>query len=212
MTLILSVHPEMSLSQDPYLTLFRSLRNSIVASSGEALALAGFDPDGPLDVIVHGASPMVRPTNVEELGYALIELYLKTYLGGALALVSDASPGMRERRFGRFIFLGTSYMFGIPPEGVGAYLPAKYALYGLVRCMATELGPAGITTNMVSPSITVTDFTADIPARVKEVEARKSPMRRLATVRDTAELAGFLASDAAGYMNGENLPVTGGPI
>ena len=48
-TLILSVHPEISLSQDPYLPLFRSLRNSIVASSGEALALAGFDPDGPLD-------------------------------------------------------------------------------------------------------------------------------------------------------------------
>ena len=167
---------------------------------------------GRLDVIVHGASPKLDHTKVGVLRYLEIEPYLKTYLGGCLALVEGASPGMSERKFGRFIFLGTSYMFGAPPVGLAAYVAAKHALFGLVRSMATELGPAGITSNMVSPGMTISDLTADIPIRHKEVEARKSPMRRLATAEDTAELVRYLSSEEAGYMNGANLPVTGGPI
>ena len=167
---------------------------------------------GRLDVVVHGASPGVNRVNVAELSYGDIEPYLRIYLGGALALVASASLQMAERKFGRFIFLGTGFMFGMPPTGMAAYLGPKQALWGLVKSMATELGPRGITCNMVSPGMTVTDLTADIPTRIKEVEAHKSPMRRLAMTQDTAELVAFLASDAAGYINGANLPITGGPL
>jgi len=167
---------------------------------------------GRLDVVVHGASPNIQRSNAVELSYDDVETYLKIYLGGALTLLASASPQMAERKFGRFIFLGTAWMFGTPPVGTTAYLAAKQALWGLVKCVATELGPVGITCNMVSPGITVTDLTADIPARVKEVEAHRSPMRRLATPRDTAEMVVFLSSDAAGYINGLNLPITGGPL
>ena len=166
---------------------------------------------GRLDVVVHGASPPVNLTDVSELRYDQIEPYLKTYLGAPLALMADVVPGMKERKFGRFIFLGTGYMFRMPTSvGLAAYLVAKQALLGLVKSMATELGPHGITSNMVSPGVTVTDFTADVSAFTKEVEAHKSPARRLATVDDTAEVVGFLASDSAAYVNGVNLPVTGG--
>lgn len=167
---------------------------------------------GQLDVVVHGASPVIHPAKIDGLGYRDIEPYLRVYLCGGLGLVASASPGMADRKFGRFIFLGTSYLFGIPPAGLAAYVVAKHALWGLVKCMAAELGPLGITSNLLSPSITVTDLSAEVPVRVKEVEARKSPMRRLAMPQDTAELVAFLASDAAGYINGANLPVTGGPI
>ena len=129
-----------------------------------------------------------------------------------MALVASASPGMAERKFGRFIFLGTAYTFGMPPGGLAPYVVAKGALWEFVKCAAAELGPAGITSNMVSPGMTVTDLTADVSARAKEVEARKSPMRRLATVEDTAGMVAFLASDAASYLNGVNLPLTGGPV
>ena len=78
--------------------------------------------------------------------------------------------------------------------------------------MALELGPMGITSNMISPGMTVTDLTADISIRAKEVEARRNPTRRLATAQDTAELVAFLANSASGYINGANLPVAGGPL
>lgn len=189
---------------------------AIAADLGDATATSEMVRDilqsfGRLDVIVHGASPRIHPVKVGELRYSDIEAFVKVYVGGALALVSSALPGMIERKFGRFIFLGTSFLFGVPPVGLSAYVSAKHALWGLVRCVATELGPAGITANMISPAMTVTDLTAHVPARVKEVEAYRNPRRRLATPSDTAELVAFLASDVAGYVNGANLPVTGGP-
>lgn len=167
---------------------------------------------GRLDVVVHGASPSVRAVKAHEIGYADVEPFLKTYVGTGLALARAAAPGMIKEKFGRFIFLGTSFLFGQPPAGVAPYVIAKEALWGLVKSLATELGPSGITANLVSPGMTVTDFTADIPARLKEIEARKSPMRRLATAEDTAKLVGFLVGNESGYINGANLPVTGGPV
>lgn len=200
---------------------------SISAAKGSAQAFAAdlsdpaattnmvdniIDDFGRLDVIVHGASPAIRSANVVELNYSDFDKYLKVYLGGALSLASRATAKMKENGFGRFIFMGTSAIMDVPPVGWAAYLAAKESLWGLAKSMSVELGPSGITTNMVSPSLTVTDLTADIPIRVKEVEARRSPMRRLASVQDTAELVAFLASESAGYINGANLPLTGGPL
>jgi 3-oxoacyl-[acyl-carrier protein] reductase len=166
---------------------------------------------GRIDVVVHCAVAAINPKKADELTYADMGAHLETTLGGALALLNGASPGMVDRKWGRFIFLGSAGMLGTPPNGMAGYLSAKQGLWGLVRSMATELGPSGITTNMISPGITVTDLTVDITSRAKEVEARRSPMRRLATVDDSAELVAFLASEGAGYINGINLPVTGGP-
>jgi 3-oxoacyl-[acyl-carrier protein] reductase len=166
---------------------------------------------GRLDIVVHCAVPGINPRNVSELHYSDMEDQLKLTLGGAISIVSATQRGMAERGFGRFIFLGTSAMNGTPPVGWAAYLTAKQALWGLVKSMATEFGPSGITTNMVSPGLTVTDLTTDIPVRAKEVEAHRSPMRRLATSQDTAELVSFLAGNASSYINGANLPVSGGP-
>lgn len=167
---------------------------------------------GQIDVLVHAATPSIQAIDVATMKYGDMEPYLKTYLGGALALGAAVTPGMVDRHFGRLIFFGTSSLFGVPPMGLAAYISAKHALAGLVRCLATELGPKGITTNMVSPGMTVTDLVRYIPGIIKEVEARKSPMRRLSTPQDTAELVSFLVSDGAGFINGANLPVTGGPL
>lgn len=177
-----------------------------------ALARAVEQRFGRLDVVVHGATPPLLDAAADALTYAQVEPFLKTYLGGALSLVGAATPGMRERGFGRFVFLGTSYLFGSPPRRMAAYLSAKHALWGLVRSLAVELGPYGITSNMISPGLTVTDLTAHVPLRFKEVEARTNPMRRLSTSEDTAELVYFLAQAEAGYLNGLNLPLTGAPV
>ena len=185
-----------------------------VADPDAAAALARTVEErfGRLDVVVHGATPPVLESAADALTYAQVEPFLRTYLGGALSLVGAATPGMQARGFGRFVFLGTSYLFGSPPRRMAAYLTAKHALWGLVRSLAVELGPHGITSNMISPGMTVTDFTAHVPLRHKEVEARTNPMRRLPLGEDTAELVSFLAQPEAGYLNGLNLPLTGAPV
>ena len=172
---------------------------------------AVIDAFGRIDTVVHAASLSLNPLEVHSLSYTDLERHFRVSVGGPLAVVKAAVPGMEERKFGRFIFLGTAAMFGVPPSGWAAYLSAKHALWGLVTSLAAELGPKGITSNMVSPGLTVTALTEEIPARAKQVVAHKNPMRRLATSEDTGELVAFLASDAAGYINGANMPVSGGP-
>lgn len=205
----------------------KSVVSEIESTGGRALAFAGdigdgdeagrvidsvFEAFGRIDVVVHGASPSVPPVRVLDLAYADIERYYKVYVGGALTLLARTVPRMTEQRFGRFIFMGTSFLFGVPPDGMAAYVAGKESLWGLVKALAGELGPKGITCNMVSPGVTVTDLTADLPARLKELHARKSPVRRLATTADSAAVIALLASEAGGYVNGVNMPVTGGPV
>lgn len=164
-----------------------------------------------VDCFVHNATPALRSVKVEAASLDDCLPYLAAYAGAALAGVRAVVPGMRDRGFGRLIFMGSSAMYGTPPAGWAPYVMAKESLWGLVKAMAGELGPSGITANMVSPGLTVTELTDGVPARAKEVEARRSPMRRLATPEDTAALITFLAGDAAGFINGAHLPVTGGP-
>jgi 3-oxoacyl-[acyl-carrier protein] reductase len=165
---------------------------------------------GRVDAVVHAATPVLSRASVGKFSFADCEPYLRTYFGGFLSLINASNGQMRDRRYGRFVLLGTAAMIGSPPQGFGPYLAGKGAAVELARAAAFELGPFGITVNVVSPGLTVTDLTVDVPARAKEIEARRSPMRRLATPDDSAALIEFLLSDSAGYINGAHLPVTGG--
>lgn len=180
-------------------------------AAATTLAARALESFGRVDVVVHAASPPLPSADAAQLRYQDCDPYLRVYLGAALELTSALSPGMAERRFGRLIFLGTSAMVGMPPPKWAPYLVAKHALWGLVKSLALELGPHGITANMVSPGMTVTELVAGVPARVKEFEARTIPARRLAQPEDTAAAISFLATEAAGYINGVNLPLAGGP-
>lgn len=167
---------------------------------------------GRVDVIVHAATIPLPNSTVSETTLADFRSCHRIHVEAALEMIRAAAPGMMERRFGRLIFLGTSALFGPPPAKWCSYISAKQALWGLTRCAAAELGPYQITVNMISPGMTVTELTADIPQRIKEVEARKVPLRRLAVPGDTGQLAAFLASEQAAYLTGQNIPLTGGPV
>jgi NAD(P)-dependent dehydrogenase (short-subunit alcohol dehydrogenase family) len=170
------------------------------------------DKFGSCDIVVHGATPSIYSKYVNEITYDDVDRYLQVYLGGSINLVKHISPRMKEKNFGRFIFLGTSYLFETPPDGYSSYIIAKEALWGYVRTLSASLGKYGITTNMVSPSLTITDLTRDVPVRVKEIEAIKSPIRRLITTKDIAHRITSLCSKESGYENGKNIPITGGMV
>lgn len=180
--------------------------------SAAALAQRLQQDFGRLDVVVHCATQALGNLGALEATAADYRAFQRIHVETAVDLVRAAAPGMTERKFGRFIFIGTSALFGAPPPKMCAYVTAKQALSGLMRSLSVELGPHQITSNMISPGLTVTDLTSDIPQRIKEAEARRVAVRRLAVPDDIAAAAVFLASDAAGYINGHNLPLTGGPV
>ena len=201
--------------------------NAIISAGGEAISICadmsnGAEVDsmagtilekwGRCDIVIHGASPSIKPIKAEEINYKDVGVYLEIYLKGAISLVNLFSPYMKDNQFGRFIFLGTSYLYATPPRGMAAYVSAKEALWGYTKALSSEIAHNGITVNMVSPSLTITDLTNDIPARIKEVEAFKNPTRRLVTTIDIASQVAHLCSEESSYINGINLPITAAPV
>ena len=167
---------------------------------------------GRIDIVVHAATTPITPATLAQTATAEFAAAWRIHVAAAHELLQTASPLMAAEKFGRFVFMGTSYLFGAPPAGMAAYISAKQALWGLARTASLDLAPQGITVNMVSPSMTITDLSAHVPQRIKEVEAMKNPCRRLATPADSAAAVAWLASDASSFINGVNLPVTGGPV
>ena len=94
------------------------------------------------------------------------------------------------------------------------YCTAKAGVAALTRCIAMELGPAGIRANSMAPGIIATEMTK--PALSEpELAAdwmRRIPQRRYGTPEDVADLALFLASDESSYINGEMIYVDGGAM
>ena len=93
---------------------------------------------------------------------------------------------------------------------MSAYVAAKGAQLGLTRSWARELGPHGITVNLVAPGwIPVERHTGAAPEELRDYLA-DVPLGRMGAPDDVAAAVSFLASDAAGFLNGERITVNGG--
>jgi 3-oxoacyl-[acyl-carrier protein] reductase len=129
-------------------------------------------------------------------------------------------PGMKEAGFGRIVsILSTSVKEPLKDLGVSNTMRAAVASWA--KTLAAELGAFGITVNNVLPGFTETDrLQAIIESRMQksgalqtDVEAaliKEVPAARFAKAEETAAAVAFLCSEAAGYINGVNLPVDGG--
>ena len=126
-----------------------------------------------------------------------------------LQIVQSLLPGMKQNK-GKIIGLLTSYTVGTPPTNMSNYIVGKYSLLGLVKSLAVELGPFGITVNCVSPSMAETPLTANLPSKLKEITEQQTPLKRLVTPNDIANTVLFLCSKMSDYVNGENILVAGG--
>jgi 3-oxoacyl-[acyl-carrier protein] reductase len=124
------------------------------------------------------------------------------------AVLSD----MSKNRFGRIVFISTSYILANPPKNTAAYTMAKSALTALSKNLAIEYAGRGITVNCVSPSMVETKFLNETSHLIVEAAAASHPMKRNATPKDIAPAIAFLLSEKARFITGVNLPITGGSI
>jgi 3-oxoacyl-[acyl-carrier protein] reductase len=116
---------------------------------------------------------------------------------------------MTKRQSGKLIFISSS-LSRYPGYGFSAHAAAKSAVDAMAKVMATELGPAGISVNVIGPGLTLTDATSDLPKEMHEQVAAITPLRRLGLPEDIAGAVVFLASALSDYLSGEYIPVTGG--
>ena len=174
-------------------------------------AVDGAARRGPFHGIVHAAAPPAIAVGVED-ARCLDLLGEHWQVGPAVlqALVAGLVPVMSPGA--AVVGLLTQYVLGAPPPKQAAYIAGKMAMLGLIRAMAIELGPKGIRCNAVSPGMMNTPFSRDVPVRMKQVEAATNPLRRLCLPEDVAHAVAFLVGPDSAYLNGHNLPLTGGAV
>ena len=147
-----------------------------------------------------------------ELTWEEMAAHMDTALRGALNLIKAATPAMAQAGFGRIVTIGTN-LFQNPVVPYHDYTAAKGALLSLTRTAAAELGPNGITVNMVSGGLLrTTDASAATPDAVFDFIAANTPLRRVTTPQELADTVLFFASPWARAVTGQNLVVDGGLV
>ena len=118
---------------------------------------------------------------------------------------------MKNKKYG--VILNTSSVVSLYGQKTGVGYPtSKFAVNGLTKSLARELGKDGIRVNAVAPGFINTDMTASLSEKVKEEASKNIPLKRLGDPEDVANLVRFLASDAANYITGQVINVDGGMV
>lgn len=183
-----------------------------------AALVAEIEAVQPLYAVIHaagGTRSRVR-TPIEQVSDEDWRVIQAVNVDGLFHMARAVAPGMKAAGVGRIIAITSRAGLGVSRTGVQSYGTAKAAQIGLVRQLAAELGPFGITVNSVAPGFMPTspDYSAPWEAEGPEAQARwieTVAMRRLGTPEDIANATQFLASDQASWITGQTLAVTGSP-
>lgn len=171
-----------------------------------------------VEIVVNNALPpfefngdAARP-RLAQVTWAAFDQQLQGAVRGALNTTQAALPRFSEIGSGRIINIGSNLVAN-PVVPYQDYTAAKGALLAFTRTCAAELGPRGITCNMVSGGLLrTTDASRSTPVAVFDQVAAAAPLRKVATPEDVAGAVMFFASDWAGAITGQNLNVDGGLV
>jgi 3-oxoacyl-[acyl-carrier protein] reductase len=169
---------------------------------------------GPVSIVVNNAGAMHRAT-LDTFDAAGMDKMRRTNVDGLIHVTRAVMRGMRERRYGRIVNLGSVAGHGTALPGSAFYAATKAAVVALTRRFAMELGPYGITVNAVAPGFIQTDMvkegrTEEEHARAVRIIAERSMVGRVGTPEDIAHVVTFLASPESGFITAQVITADGG--
>jgi len=188
------------------------------AVAAAVAAIEAESASGAVDVAVHSAGGVRGQARqaVEDITPEQWRAIQAVNVDGAFHLARAVAPAMKRAGRGRLVVISSRAGLAVSLTGIHGYGTAKAAQIGLVRQLAAELGPHGITVNSVAPG-----FMPTSPDYIRQWESygpegqqaliERTAMRRLGRPDDIANAVMFLASDYASWITGQTLQVTGSP-
>jgi len=163
---------------------------------------------GPIDILVNNAG-ITRDAMLHKMSAEQWREVIEVDLGSCFNMCRAVIAGMRERRFGRIINIGS--VNGLSGQaGQTNYAAAKAGMIGFTKSLALEAASRNITANVIAPGYTDTGMVGDVRPDVMEQILKTVPAGRLAMPAEVARGVVFLAADEAGFINGITLSINGG--
>jgi acetoacetyl-CoA reductase len=163
---------------------------------------------GPIEIVVNNAG-ITRDGTLARMTYEDWKSVIDTNLGGCFNMAKATFEGMRSRRWGRIVNIG-SVNGQSGQYGQVNYAAAKSGIHGFTKALAQEGAKAGITVNAIAPGYIDTDMVAAVPADVLAKIVAKIPVGRLGQANEIARGVAFLCSEDAGFVTGSTLSINGG--
>jgi len=175
----------------------------------ERLAAEAIEVFGHVDILVDDAG-VFPATPLAGLTDRMWDDTLQVNLTAGLALSRALAPGMRERRWGRIIQISSIAARAAAPDHM-AYSVTKAAACAMIRGLALELGPYGITANAILPGPFLTEMSEQgLTDESRRMIAERTMLGRWGEPREVGGLVVLLASDAGSYITGAELVIDGG--
>ncbi|MDI4668180.1 SDR family oxidoreductase [Pseudoalteromonas shioyasakiensis] len=199
------------------------LADEIIANGGEAFAVKADVRDplqveeminnisqhGGVDALISNANMSFTSKPFLDQTWQEFSQKLNDEMFAAYNTAQLAAKVMKEKHFGRLIFI-SSTLSEMPAPAFIAHGTAKGALDSFNKYLAQELGPYGITSNIVAPGLVETDATKEAPEEFKEMIRQHTPTQKIAQPEDVANTVRYLASEKSGHITGTYNPVCGG--
>ena len=163
---------------------------------------------GPIDVLVNNAG-ITRDTTMQRMSFEQWNAVIQTNLSSCFNMSRAVIDGMRDRRFGRIVNIG-SINGQAGQYGQVNYAAAKSGIHGFTKALAQEGASRGITVNAVAPGYVYTEMVRAVPKDVLEKIVARIPVGRLGKAEDIARTVLFLVADDADFITGSTLSVNGG--
>lgn len=164
------------------------------------------DRHGRIDALVNNAGVMLRK-GVLDVDLADFDRVMQVNLTGPLLGIRAVAPHMIASGGGAIVNIVSGAAMAASPNS--AYAASKWALRGLTKSVALELGSQGVRVNAVHPGGIRTDMAGDDTA-LAAIFSSLTPLGRLGTPDDVAAIAGFLCTDSAAFITGADIVVDGG--